>query len=108
MSSLSPPAPSGPLASIAAVIEARPLLTRWLLAGPLALVLAVATLAAMPLWLPAGRAGIDNIALPVLLTPLIWAVPFFYACLAENLPRAAMVMLSLTLAQGAAILVALS
>lgn len=96
------------LSSLTGAIEARPVLTRWLLAGPLALLLAVATLMAMPLWLPPGRAGINNVALPVLLTPLIWAVPFFYAVLAENLPRATLVMAGLTLVQAGAVLMALS
>ena len=47
---------------------------------------------AMPVWVPAGRAGIDDIALPILLAPLLWAIPFFYACLAEDLVRCAAVI----------------
>ena len=82
------------------VLEAHPLAGRWVLAGPLALLAAFATMAAMPLWLPAGRAGVDNIVLPIVLTPLIWAVPFFYACLEPNLGRCALVLLAATLLQG--------
>lgn len=89
----------GPLGRAAAAIWRRPVLTRWLLAGPGALLAALATMAAMPVWLPGGRAGIDDIALPILLTPLLWAAPFFYACLEENLPRAVVMMLGATLAQ---------
>ena len=96
------------VASFRGAIDRRPVLTRWLLAGPVTLLLAVATLMAMPLWLPAGRAGINNIALPVLLTPLIWAVPFFYAVLAEDLPRTTLVMVGLTLLQAAAVAIALT
>lgn len=84
-----------------AAIQARPVATRWLLAGPGALLAALATLAAMPVWLPPGRAGIDNIALPIILTPLLWAIPFFYACLEENLPRGVAVLGAATLVQAA-------
>ena len=41
----------------------------------------------MPLWLPRGAAGVTDIAFPIILVPLLWAVPFFYACLEENLVR---------------------
>ena len=39
-----------------------------------------------------GRAGINDIAFPILLTPLLWALPFFYACLEENLVRGTLVI----------------
>lgn len=92
-------------ARLEAWTEAHPLVARWLLAGPIALGAAVATLAAMPLWLPAGDAGIDNIALPLILLPLIWAVPFFYACLEENLVRGGAVLVGAAALQGTAVLV---
>lgn len=100
--------PSRWLAAAAGTIRARPVLTRWLLAGPGAILAGLATMAAMPLWVPPGAAGVNDIALPVLLLPAIWAVPFFYACLAENLPRAVMVMAAATLVQAAAVLVRLA
>ena len=50
----------------------------------------------------------NNIAYPILLAPLLWAAPFVYACLAEDLPRAAAVMLGAALAQGALVAVALA
>ena len=90
------------------LVEARPLLTRWLLAGPVAILATLATMAAMPLWIPPGAAGLNDIALPILLTPLIWAAPFFYACLAENLPRAALVLGGATLGQALAVLIRLA
>ncbi len=65
---------------------------RWLLAGPLALVSAIAVLAAMPLWIPSGAAGIDNLVLPLVLFPLIWSLSFFYAVLEENLIRGGFVL----------------
>ncbi|HMQ91588.1 MAG TPA: hypothetical protein PKA33_02050 [Amaricoccus sp.] len=60
----------------------------------------LATMAAMPLWLPAGPGGVDDIVLAIVLTPLLWAVPFFYACLEPELPRCAAVLAALTLGQG--------
>ena len=70
---------------VAGAIEAHPVAARWLLAGPGALLASLATMIAMPLWLPAGAAGVNDVAFPILLTPLLWAVPFFYACLEEDL-----------------------
>lgn len=99
---------SSRIAGLSGAIRSRPTLARWLLAGPGALAASVATMMAMPLWLPAGAAGVDNIAFPILLLPLLWAVPFFYACLEENLPRGVAVILGATLAQGALIAVSLA
>lgn len=50
-------------------------------AGPMALVVAILILLAMPLWYPAGTGGIDHLVMPVVTFPLIWAVLFFHACL---------------------------
>lgn len=86
--------------ALAAAVRARPVLTRWLLAGPGALLAAVATMAVMPLWLPEGRAGVTNLAFPVILAPLIWAVAFFYACLEENLVRGTLLIGGLIVVQG--------
>src|SRR3546814_14515428 len=60
---------------------------RWILGGPAALIAAVLIMAAMPVWLPAGAGGVDNIIYPIILAPLIWAVVFMYSVLEENLPR---------------------
>lgn len=84
---------------IAARIGEHPTLTRWLLAGPVTLLAALATMAAMPLWVPPGAAGINHLAWPIILTPLLWAVPFFYACLEENLVRGSLVLAGITLGQ---------
>lgn len=79
-----------PLAdSAVGLVTRRPLLSRWLLAGPGALVLSLLFVMAMPVWLPAGAAGVDHIVWPVVMAPLIWAMAFTYACLEENLPRLA-------------------
>jgi len=95
-------------AALAAGVRARPVLTRWLLAGPGALLAALATMAMMPLWLPEGRAGVTNLAFPVILAPLIWAVAFFYACLEENLVRATLVIGGAVLVQAVVAAVAIA
>ncbi|NKF21234.1 hypothetical protein [Solimonas marina] len=64
---------------------------RWLrvlLAGPLVLLCAALVMAGGAIWLPKGAAQINNLLLPVLLFPAIWAVLFFYASLALRLRRA--------------------
>jgi hypothetical protein len=64
---------------------------RVLLAGPIAILVALTLLAGMPLWLPGGAAGIDNLVIPLVLAPLIWAALFFHACLDRSLKRVALV-----------------
>lgn len=76
----------------------RPRVARWVLVGPVTVVLAVLVMMGMSLWVPAGPAGIDNIAMPVILFPLIWAGLFFYALLEERMERAVLVFLGLLLA----------
>lgn len=80
---------------------------RWIVAGPLALVASLAALAAMPHMIPPGAGGIDHLVFPVLAFPLIWAAAFFYACLEENIVRAALVLAGITVAQFAVIATAL-
>src|SRR3546814_3413334 len=64
---------------------------RFVMAGPVAILVALTLLAGMPLWLPGGAAGIDNLAVPLVLAPLIWAGLFFHACLDRSLARVALV-----------------
>ncbi|MBA4284935.1 MAG: hypothetical protein C0434_05325 [Xanthomonadaceae bacterium] len=40
------------------------------------------------LWLPEGPARIDNMVLPIVLFPVIWAALFFYLMLDRRLARA--------------------
>lgn len=96
------------LADAAGWIRARPTLVRWLLAGPGAILAGLATMAAMPLWLPAGAAGVNDVALPIILTPLLWAVAFFYAVLARDLVRATVVLSAVAIGQTAVILLTLA
>lgn len=52
------------------------------------------------LWVPKGAASIDNIVLPIVLFPAIWAVFFFYTSLDRNLLRAWLVTLGLLVING--------
>jgi hypothetical protein len=74
--------------------------SRILLAGPGAICVTVVVMAGMTLWLPGGRAGIDNLVLPLVLAPLIWAVLFFHACLDRSVGRVALIALALVLTHG--------
>jgi len=69
-------------------------------AGPGAVIVAVVVMAGMSLWLPRGAAGIDNLVLPLVLVPLIWAGLFFHACLDAKLWRVAVVATGLLLVHG--------
>ena len=76
---------------------------KWLrigFAGPGAAIIALVIMAGMSLWLPRGAAGIDNLVLPLVLVPLIWAALFFHACLDPKLGRVAMVALGLLALHG--------
>jgi len=96
------------LGDAAGWIRDRPALVRWLLAGPGAILAGLATMAAMPLWMPAGTAGVNDVALPIVLTPLLWAVPFFYAVLARDLVRATVVLSAVAVVQAAVVLLSLA
>ncbi|MFO7483772.1 hypothetical protein [Oceanibaculum nanhaiense] len=78
---------------------------RWLLGGPMAVLIAILAMGAMPLWFPTGAAGVDHLIFPLILFPALWAAPFFYAILAENLRRAALVLTGLAFVNAAGIAV---
>jgi hypothetical protein len=69
--------------------------TRIGFAGPGAVIVALVIMAGMSLWLPRGTAGIDNLVLPLVFLPLIWATLFFHACLDARLGRVVAVALGL-------------
>ncbi|QZP09534.1 hypothetical protein K5X80_07265 [Caenibius sp. WL] len=73
---------------------------RIVLAGPVAIIVALTLLAGMPLWLPGGAAGIDNLVFPLVFAPLIWAALFFHACLDPRVGRVALVAAVLFLMHG--------
>lgn len=70
------------------------LILRWIMAGPLTLVAAVASMASTPLWWPPGIAGIDNLVFPILLFPAFWAVFFFYALMEPKPWRGVLVLVA--------------
>lgn len=70
-------------------------------AGPGAIVVALVVMAGMTRWVPGGAAGVDNLALPLVLAPLIWAALFFHACLDRRLGRVVLVALGLLVVHGA-------
>lgn len=65
---------------------------RGILAGPVSLVVACLAMAGGSLWLPPGRAQVNNLVLPVVLFPLLWTVLFLYALLDKRLKRAYLVV----------------
>lgn len=74
---------------------------RWLrvlLAGPLALAAACCVVVGGALWLPGGAAGVNNLVLPVVLFPLLWALIFLYACVDPRLGRAYAIVVAVLLA----------
>ena len=76
---------------------------RWIriaLAGPGSVIVALVVMAGMALWLPVGAAGIDNLVLPLVLVPLIWAGLFFHACLDRRLGRVAIIACGLLVIHG--------
>ncbi len=96
------------IARTGAAIDRHPVLTRTILAGPGALLVAFVFLAGMPVWVPVGAAGVDNIVFPLVLAPLFWAVAFTYSCIEENLARGTAVMSAVLLANAALIATALA
>lgn len=68
---------------------------RVILAGPVAAAVALLVLAGMPLWLPKGAGGVDNLIWPLVILPAVWAALFFHAVLDSSLLRIALVALLL-------------
>ena len=76
---------------------------RGLLAGPVVFIAAALIMCGGALWMPQGATQIDNIVLPIVLFPMIWAALFFYTLLDRKLWRAWTVTLVLAAGHGAAI-----
>lgn len=86
------------IGATASVNQMSPQRRKWIrigFAGPGAVTVALVVMAGMTLWLPRGAAGIDNLVIPLVLVPLIWALLFFHACLDSRLSRVAAIALSL-------------
>lgn len=78
-------------------------ISRTVLAGPVVLLASIVVMAGAALWLPKGAAGINNIAVPLVLYPLIWCVLFFYTCLSQQLRLAWSIVIGITAVNAAAI-----
>ncbi|MEM8919306.1 MAG: hypothetical protein AAGE37_10645 [Pseudomonadota bacterium] len=79
------------------------IVARWLIAGPLVLVTTLVTWVVMPLWVPKGPSGLDNILLSLVALPLIWAVLFHYALLERLQWRSALILFALLVSHGVAL-----
>lgn len=77
--------------------------SRGVLIGPVVFMTSAAVMAGGALWVPKGAASIDNIVLPIVFFPAIWAALFFHACLDRSLWRAWLLNVSLLLGNGLAI-----
>ncbi|MEL6467614.1 MAG: hypothetical protein AAFQ58_21830 [Pseudomonadota bacterium] len=76
-------------------VAQHPTLWRWLLAGPLALVLALFAMAGLPNVLPAGAGGVNHLVFPVVLFPLLWASFVVWPVAAIRIGRVASVYITL-------------
>lgn len=85
------------MSRVEAYLEARPRTIRWILCGPVALIVTLLVMMGMAHWWPRGAAQIDNIAMPVVLFPLIWAGVFFYVLAEDKLSRATLIMTALAI-----------
>ena len=72
-----------------------PVVARIILAGPATIIVGLLVVGCMPVWFPKGAAGIDHIALPIIMMPGIWAVLFFHAVLDRSLLRVTVVAVGL-------------
>lgn len=61
---------------------------RGLLAGPLAFAAACLLMSGAALWYPPGAAQIDNLIVPIVVFPLLWAAFFIYSLMDPRLGRA--------------------
>ena len=55
----------------------------------------------MAVWFPPGIGMVNNIIMPLILFPLLWAVSFFYAYMSRRLKLVGMVFFVVLMAQGA-------
>lgn len=92
--------PTALAARMKAAVATRPTLTRWLLAGPGAIIAALLFVMAMPVWLPEGAAGVDHVVWPQVLAPLIWALFCTYTCIEEKLARGVYITAGIVLVCG--------
>ncbi|MEM8774663.1 MAG: hypothetical protein AAGF53_06490 [Pseudomonadota bacterium] len=71
-------------------------ISRWLLAGPGALIAAILAMGGSTQWVPSGPAEIDHFMFPLLLFPGIWAFFFFIAIMFDHVWKASILILGIT------------
>ncbi|MEM8785680.1 MAG: hypothetical protein AAGF19_07480 [Pseudomonadota bacterium] len=86
-------------------LNRRPTTVRWVLAGPVVLIVSRSSMAAIPFWCPKGAAGVDHLVFPVILFPIIWSAFFFYAVMSDRLLTTSAVLVGAIGGQLALILV---
>lgn len=84
------------------------LASRWMLAGPGALIAAILAMGGSTQWLPVGPSGLDNMLYPVLLFPGIWAVFFFIAIMFDHVWKAALLIIGVSVAHAYLVFTAFS
>jgi hypothetical protein len=68
---------------------------RFWLSGPATLLVSLLIMLAMAVWFPPGAGNVNNIMLPLVLLPLIWAILFFYTYLTTNMRKAQWLLVAL-------------
>ncbi|TPV55692.1 hypothetical protein FJ444_16360 [Aestuariibacter sp. GS-14] len=61
---------------------------RFWLSGPATLIVSLVVMLAMVAWFPPGAGNVNNIIMPLVMFPLIWAVLFFYTYLTRHMHQA--------------------
>lgn len=74
---------------------------RFWLCGPFVLLVSLLFMLAMAVWFPPGAGKVNNIIMPLVMFPLIWATLFFYCYLGNNLIKIFRILLLLLLLNGA-------
>lgn len=68
---------------------------RFWLSGPATLIVSLLSMLAMAVWFPPGVGNVNNIMMPLVLFPLIWAFLFFYTYLTADLRQAQWLLFAL-------------
>ncbi|QJR81920.1 hypothetical protein CA267_014730 [Alteromonas pelagimontana] len=68
---------------------------RFWLSGPATLLVSLLVMLAMAAWFPPGAGNVNNIVMPLVMFPLIWAALFFYTYLANDMRKAWGLLLAL-------------
>ena len=74
---------------------------RFWLTGPATLIVSFIVMLAMAAWFPPGVGKVNNIIVPLVMFPLIWAWLFFYTYLTDNCRRAWGMLIGLFMINGA-------